>query len=257
MTEGGVDWNRVAKAISQQACVKLESDFIERLKELAGICGKASVNRVMLTRVGALLLKPDAPLVVPICHKYNRSGAHNMLTGNVAPIARAHIEFLAKVQRWFPDVYPIFLYSVQDAEDPMVLQSVGFDVAEFRRRMKKEMEELRRELADTRWRVATMTEIFPDLREREQVLQASVAKDSRFEARITSIAIDRADFFERAHCRSTEEMKRHVVAMAAQYLALSECSIAMGGGIVNHTSTNLAWYREGGATLLHNPVTTA
>ena len=51
-------------------------------------------------------------------------------------------------------------------------------------------------------------------------------------------------------------MRCHVVAMAAQYLALSECSIAMCGGIVNHTSTNLAWYREGGATLIHNPVTT-
>lgn len=264
MSEKQVDWQRTQKALGQIARrrnvteVKLMS-VVQILPDVVRNCGAFSQSRVSVLKIGAALLSERGRVLVPVCPDYTHvDGRYTFqgLNGGVSLLAERHISFLEQLKHLLGDVAVVFLIADHEADDKELCRATRTSASEFRQLVMSSQQATAERVKAHGWGVELMTTVIHDLVEREQQISAWLAGNPAFNQRIVSETIARRAMYSRINpaLSSTEQVAR-TIKTAAQYIALGEYAALHGYLICNHTTTNLSWYLQTQAAVLHNPIT--
>ncbi len=254
------DWRRVKAALRQAAqSVERVDELIPVLSSLVEKCGEPSRVSKMVIRIGKALLNPNCSIIAPCCPDYtHNNGRYNFrgLNGGISLLAELHINFLRGIQALIPvDVRIRLLYADHEADDPELRAATGKTKDEFDSLVRSSILETRRFVAPLGWDVLPMTEVIPTLVDDEKEIADWLATDESFGSKLRSETGARADMYSRIKLRwEWEEMLERTILTAAQYVALGRYAVENGQLVCNHTTTNLSWYLQTGAGVLHNPV---
>lgn len=254
-----IDWGRVRKALRQAARLTEQVDeLIPVLSSLVERCGEPSRTSKMVIRIGKALLDPNCSIIAPCCPDYtHRDGRYTFrgLNGGISLLAELHIGFLRDIQAVVPGVRIKLLYADHEADNPELCTATGKTKDEFDSLVKNSVLETRRFVAPLGWEVSPMTEIIPTLVDDEKEIVQWLATNESFRTRLKSEASGRSDMYFRIKLTWTwEEMLERTIQTAAQYVALGRYAAKNNQLVCNHTTTNLSWYLQTGAGVLHNPV---
>ena len=259
-----ISWGRVQSALSQAARTQGVSrkrlrDVVRRLPGLIELCGPGSQTRKVAIRIGATLLQGPPQLIVPSCPDYSHyRGRYTFkdVRGGVSLVTRKHILFMQAVAKIFPDMQVLALIADHEADDPALCQVAGISRKEFYTRIRRSVVSTRRAFRSQEldWNVALMTDVVPNLVAREAELMEMIRSEPRFQGHIESDTLERAAMYNRLRIRGREARRERTIRTAAQYMTLGQFAVDNGRLIVNHSTTNLAWYLKTKAGFLHNPV---
>jgi len=256
------DWHRTRKALSQEFRGDPLASRIERvidiLPRVLAICGGGSQNRRMILKIARALV-PERPVIyAPCCPDYGNDGETYTFRGlgcGVSLLAERHIAFLQPISDIVPEAHIVLLLADQEVEDAEILRAVGVDANEFKARMDASLEATKRRVAAYGWEAGFMTEKLPDLCQTEIAFAKTIEADDSKRVRLTSETISRTPMYARINrTMSLEEMFRRTVRTAAQYLAMGHLVARKNALVCNHTTTNLSWYGETNAAVLHDPI---
>lgn len=257
------DWSKTRKALSQQLrqtpdLMRLEF-AMELLPQVIQLCGEHSRHRRMVLKIARALSVERPTIYAPCCPDYSHDGQRYNFRGlgsGVSLLAEKHLEFLAeRVSPLLPRARIIFLIADQEADDPDLVTAAGISHAEFMRRIQLSLDALRVRTAAYGWEAGFMTEQIPGLREQEAMFAQALRSDQAKSARIQTETLARSPMYRMIRPNmAVPQMLERTIRTAAQYLIMGELAARQNALICNHTTTNLAWYGETGAALLHNPI---
>lgn len=256
------NWKKTRKALSQELRGGPFADraehAINHLLPLLALCGEGSWNRRAALRIARALV-PERPLILaPCCPDYGHDDGRYTFHGlgeGVSLLAERHIAFLERVAPVIPTAEIRLLLADQEVDDEEILRAVGVDAAEFRIRMDASLAATRERVAAHGWDVQFMTHAIPDLRQSEAAHASRIAENRSLDPRVTTETIQRQPLYQRVNrFMPLPEMRRRTIRTAAQYLAMGHYAAERNALVCNHTTTNLAWYAETSAAILHNPI---
>lgn len=262
--QNGIDWRRVRRGVLQEARRTGKLDVAERvltlLPTLIEQCGSASQHRRAIQRIALTLIQNDgAPSVIaPSCPDYAyREGRYTFggLGNDIALLTRMHVAFLLQVKELVPDMRVQILLADQEADDEELCRSCGIGSDEFRERVERSVVATRESVSVYGWTVSRFTDSVPTIVTDELAETQRLLADPSLRYRLTNDLISRAEMYARINPRMCpEQMFARTARTAAQYVVLGRYAAAQGFLICNHTTTNLSWYGDTGAAVLHNPV---
>ena len=236
--------------------VDITTDILSRMAE---ICGEFSQTRKMLIRLGKSLLNGEARILVPVCPDYaHRDGKYTFdgLCGDIPLLAQKHIAFLRRLQVVCPTLNPqvLMLMADHEADDPALVRTVRKSREEFLMLLNSSVEKMREAVVPMGWQVEAMTKIIPSLVEDEERVYQEICANPAYRGRIISDTIKRMGMYVKYGNLSPEEMEERTARTSAQYVVLGRYAAHHGFMVCNHTTTNLSWYLQTEAAVLHNPV---
>ncbi|MEK7193297.1 MAG: hypothetical protein AAB652_00740 [Patescibacteria group bacterium] len=268
METRNLDWQRIERAIKQEARrYNTENKVgwaLEATKRVIDFSGPASSSRAMCVRIGKILLGDTQTIIVPSCPMHyayeNDRFAFAGVNPGVSFLTEKHIEFLKKITGVLPEAKPIILIPDQEANDPDLLGAMKISAEELAEVMYKSIEATKNAVEPLGWQAKAMTEAVPDLSEREKQAAEWIRESEEFTLRINNDTIARQAMYYalasagRRAGMPVEEMVHRTIRTAAQYVAIGRYTAEKGYLVVSHTTTNLMWYFQTDAAVLHNPV---
>jgi hypothetical protein len=256
-----VDWKRLEKFVFQecrQSSVNPEI-VMDSLRSIVSLCGESVQSRQALVRIARALVATNcAPLVVaPCCPDYTHEGGKynfHSLRGGVSLLTSLHIQFLKPLSELLPDASVKILLADQEADDEALCRACNKTQTEFKALVRESIAATLEVVADHGWGVIPFTQFMPDLLVQERQIAEGLLKDRSASQRLSSEMFSRQEMYYRIGRFSAEEMMLRTARTAAQYLALGRQVRSESGMILNHTTTNLAWYAEADVAVMHNPV---
>lgn len=226
-------------------------------QQMTKLSAISPLSKQMRYRVGISLLY-GAQIVAPACPDYSHeNGCYTFrsVSGGVSLLANLHIDFLRQVQEIVPQAQITILLADHEAKDPALCRAIGVNQKEFSTLIAQSVRSTAQKVFDYGWQVLPMTTLISDLEEREAENIELIRNDPRYKQRITSDTIARMDMYRQiSHDFSTEDMTERTIKTAAQYLTMGQFVVSRNFIVCNHSTVNLCWYKESGATVLHNPV---
>jgi len=261
------DWRRIEAALRQGIRQKGEktnhvSAVIDQLKSLTQKFSNAHWSRASCTKVGKVLLTNNPVVIAPCCPDYaheNGRYTYKGLGGGISLLAARHIDFLCQIQQVVPDVAVLLLMADHEADDPVLCRAARKTREEFLELVQTSIVAIQEHINSFGWRIQAMTEIIPDLVVQEEKIAQRLGSTPEFRYRLTDETFSRLEMYDRiasaAGIRFNEkDLFARTIKTAAQYVAMGNFAAAKARIIVNHTTTNLNWYRQTEAAVIHNPV---
>lgn len=253
---------RFAKAMRQEGRgLGLDADAVASATEMTErvlvACGDHSKSRQMKLRIGKSILAGNRTVWAPACPDYSHvDGKYDFreLRGGVSLLAQLHIEFLHGLTAEVPGLLVKVLVADHEADDPHLCRALSISRDEFGARVEESVAATASAIEGLGWQALKMTDELPELVAREGEIAKRMAQDEGLAARITTDVLSRAEMYQRLGVSDEATMRERTIATAAQYVALGEFATEAGVLVCNHTTVNLAWYKESGAALLHNAV---
>ena len=213
----------------------------------------------MLLRLGKILLAVSEPaIIVPACPDYSHENGKytfRSLRGGVSLLSEKHIDFLKQITAILPEAKVLFLLADHEADDPELCQVVGKTREEFADLVSESVRATRARIGGFGWKAELMTVLIPNLIAEEERISEWIANNPEFTRRIVSETISRGEMYCKINRSFTQKEKElRTIRTAAQYLALGQFVARNSHLVCNHTTTNLSWYLQTEAALIHNPV---
>ena len=264
---GNIDWRRLKNSLHQVA--KLEfgegDEALARMRYVAGLledvvplCGETTKTKKMLLRLGTVLVKTDtSKILVPVCPDYAHDGekyTFNGLNGGISLLTQKHIAFLRSLFGILPEFQVLLLMADHEADDAALVRTTGKTKEEFLELLDSSIEQTRMAVAPFGWQVERMTSVFPSLVQDEREIYQWISNEPKFQQRIVTDTIKRMGMYAKYGNLGVEEMRERTARTSAQYMALGRFAAREGFLICNHTTTNLSWYLQTEAAVLHNPI---
>ncbi len=245
------DWKRIGKSLLQETKKGSEeiNDVLRKLEFLTSECGEITGNRKMLNRIGKVLLTENPIIVLTPCCQTLNSGSKLLV--------ERHIVFLQKVFKIIPSISPLFLVADHESEDVELCSAVGKTQEEFCLMTKKSMADINSLIEFFGWKAALMSETIPNLIQRENEIAQWIANENQFKVRLITETAARGNLYHniyRAKPMTVKEQMQRTIKTAAQYVVMGEFADQNNFLICNHTTSNLAWYLQTEAAILHNPI---
>lgn len=252
---------RNRSAIVQYAKTNGREDTVDRalaaLEAILPSLGPQSQSRVMINRIGIILLQEIVTVVAPSCPDYTHmNGKYNFNgVGTGLPLlSQLHISFLDNLVTKLPDVNYEIVVADQEAEDIVLCTKTGLTQDMFRERIYQSIKATNKFVANRGWKVSAMTERFPELRQLESKVAEEITNDLSLCDRIRSDTIARQNMYRNIGIGNFEDMKLRTIRTASQYCALAKIAAREQILICNHETVNLGWYNRYNAAVLHNPI---
>ncbi len=252
---------RNLSAITQYARTNgLESNVERALTALEAILpalGPQSHSRVMVNRIGIILLQETVTIVAPSCPDYTHTNGKYDFNGvgtELPLLSRLHISFLDSLATKLPTANYEIVVADQEAEDVTLCVRTGLTQTEFIEKIHQSIKTTSEHLTTRGWRVSAMTVRFPDLRRLEQEVAEEIANDKDLCDRIRSDTMARSNMYQSIGVRNFEDMRLRTIRTASQYGALAQIAAHEQILICNHETVNLGWYNRYNAAVLHNPI---
>jgi hypothetical protein len=252
---------RNRSAIAQYARANgLESNIeraITTLEAILPTLGPQSHSRVMVNRIGIVLLQETVTIVAPSCPDYSHvNGKYNFNgVGTGLPLlSQLHILFLDSLVAKLPNANYEIVVADQEAEDTALCARIGLTQTEFSEKIHQSIITTSEHLATRGWKVNAMTTRFPDLRRLEQGVAEEITNDQDLCSRIRSDTMARSGMYQSIGVRNFEDMRLRTIQTASQYGALAKIAAQEQILICNHETVNLGWYNRYNAAVLHNPI---
>ncbi|HCU31275.1 TPA: hypothetical protein DIC21_00850 [Candidatus Uhrbacteria bacterium] len=262
-----LDWRRIEKALRQEARQKTVfidvPTVIDELQKLTSNFPDAWWSRSMCRKIGCVLMTQKQPIAIaPCCPDYTHDkGIYNFhgLNGGVSLLAEKHVAFLLRLQQTLPRINVLLLMADHEADDEFLCLAVGKSRKEFIGLVEESVRATRKLVEPQGWRVEPMTAVISDLVTKEVEHQRQLINSSETFQRLKRETGERYSMYDKiaraARKRmSFEEMMERTAKTAAQYLVMGYFTAEHHHLVVNHTTTNLGWYTETEAAIIHNPV---
>lgn len=222
----------------------------EAALSLREVCGEASKSRQAVLRIGkALIAKPFPCILVPVCLDYGN------LNGQVPPMALRHLEHYERCREVLGEATAIFLMPDLESEDPSLRSNAKTSQACFAGLLAASRHALEQTVQARGVCVADMSCMIPNLAERERKTREWIRDVPSFAIRIQNDTIHRSELYNRTMGTASHEQRvERTIRTAAQYVMLGRYAVETRCLVMNHTTTNLAWYGKTDVGLLHNPV---
>jgi hypothetical protein len=259
-----LDWKRVRGALFREA--QTIDGALERLDrvqtllpKLIALCGTYSQSRKIALKVGRIMLGAAPQIIVPTCPAYpSREGKFRKVTTlgcGVSLVTRRHRPFLKRLVELVPEARITILVADHEARDPALQKATRLSQEEFSRRMAETVRATRRSVAPLGWEVLPFSEFFPSFLQCRAANIRWIGANPEFEAHIAADTLARERFYRLFCAAETPKAKRdRTVKTAAEYVCLGRFAAERGLLIVNHTTTNLAWYLKTEVGVLHHDV---
>lgn len=239
---------------------QLEHRFERALKTLEGIVpllGQQSRSRVMINRIGIVLLQEEVRIVAPSCPDYSHSQGKYDFTSvrdGVPLLSQLHIQFLEAITPAIPHARCEIVVADQEAEDIALCNKIGQTHDGFLDLIHKSILKTQEFIANKGWLVSAMTTRFPELRSLEASTAEMIAGDPDLQDRITNDTLSRSTMYQKIGVHDSDSMRKRTIRTAAQYSALAQIAARDNLLVCNHETVNLGWYNRYNAAVLHNPV---
>ena len=227
------------------------------LESILPSLGPQSHSRIMINRIGIVLLQETVTIVAPSCPDYSHvNGKYNFSgVGTGHPLlSQLHIAFLGNLAINLPRANYEIVVADQEAEDTALCARVGLTQAEFSEKIHQSIKTTSEYLATRGWKVSAMTKRFPSLRCLEQEVAKEIANDLGLYDRIRSDTMARSNMYQSIGVHNFEDMLLRTIRTASQYGALARIAAQEQILICNHETVNLGWYNRYNAAVLHNPI---
>lgn len=227
------------------------------LKNILPILGPQSHSRVMINRIGIILLQETVTVVAPSCPDYSHmNGRYNFNgVGTGLPLlSQLHIAFLDNLATNLPNANYEIVVADQEAEDTALCARTGLTQAEFSEKIHQSIKTTSEHLATRGWKVSAMTKRFPNLRYLENEVADEITNDAGLYDRIRSDTMARSNMYRSIGVQNFEDMRLRTIRTASQYGALARIAAREQILICNHETVNLGWYNRYNAAVLHNPI---
>lgn len=262
MNREQVNWKRIESFLLQKARGLGKSridvtNVIETLQEIIKRCGEFSQNRKMLQRIGTCLLQNEVTIVVPVCliTTVRKTGTTTNNEAELPTLAQKHIVFLRELIQILPTVKVIFLIPDQEAQNKDLCGDTGKSQTEFLDIIRDTFVSISNEIGPLGWTARYMTEVIPNLPEKETEVVSWVSSESGFGQRINTETLERIEMYRLTNRSLTvEEMRKRTLNTASQYVVLGRWASECGFIVCSHTTTSLSWYLQTEVAVLHNPV---
>ncbi len=258
-----IDWKRVRSGLFQ--CAR-KNDSLEELpkvyaflERVATLSGTITQSRQMLFRIGTTILMGGKTIVVPVCPDYSHDNGRytfQSLGSGMPLLAHLHQDFLERVLECGLSLEVLFLVADQEADNLELCRAVGKTPGEFRALVEESVQATADVLAIRGWKALAMTSAIPDLAQREEVALLALSANPSFRNRLKSETLQRVEMYQRIRRgMSASEMEQRTLHTAAQYVVMGQYAGEHHLLLCNHSTTNLGWYLQTEAGILHNPVT--
>lgn len=251
------NFSRTASFLRQYArsnnIIESKVDEVKRqLQSFISLTGEYSHSRVMLNKLGAALFQEEGRVFVPLCHTW---GDRSEFGNTLSPFVQKHIDFLKAICEVAPHLKPVFLVSDTEVCDNLLLRSLGKDSTELLFAIKRERDSIQESVRPFGWQAQLVTEYISDFEDRESSARKELQDAAELRSHLTTLTLNRWRFYKKMSVVNPQEKLSRTIQVAAQYLAFGKYAKEQGALIVTHTTTNVMWYREGGAVVIHNPHT--
>lgn len=262
-----LDWRRIRTALWQEARKTQNPEkipwIVERLESLIAASPNSDWSHVMLIRVGKIFLNQERPTIIaPCCPDYSHERERYTFYGlgnGVSLLAERHIAFLQKIQVVVPETEILFLMADHEADDSVLCQAVKKTPEEFLTLVHGSIAATKKRIEPLGWKVMAMTEAIPDLVAQEIEIVEWLKSNDKFRDRLKLESASRQSMYQKISLAArqkidSEEGVIRTIKTAAQYVVMGRFVAEKHHLVANHTTTNLGWYRETGAAVIHNPV---
>lgn len=250
---------RNRSAITQYARTNgLESNVERALIALEAILptlGPQSHSRVMVNRIGIILLQEVVTIVAPSCPDYSHVNGKYDFNGvgtGLPLLSQLHISFLDSLATKLPNANYEIVVADQEAEDTALCIRTGLTQTQFSEKIHQSIKATSEHLTTRGWKVTAMTARFPNLRQLEQEVAKEITNDQDLFNRIRSDTIARSNMYRSIGVFDFEDMQLRTIRTASQYCALAQIATQERILICNHETVNLGWYNRYNAAVLHN-----
>lgn len=230
---------------------------LSALENILPMLGTQSHSRVMINRIGIILLQDTATIVAPSCPDYSHVNGkydfNNVGTG-LPLLSQLHIAFLEKLATSLPNANYEIVVADQEAEDTALCAKINLSQSEFSEKIHQSIKTTSEHLATRGWKVSAMTQRFPSLRILEREVANEIAADTSLNDRINNDTAARSNMYQNIGVRNFEDMRLRTIKTASQYGALARIAAQEQILICNHETVNLGWYNRYNAAVLHNPI---
>lgn len=222
------------------------------------LCGEASQSRSATARIVTSLARCNLSptIVAPCCPDYGHyNGVYNFngINGDISLLAQQQIEFLEKLQLILPGMTVQMLYADQEALDPVLCMASQVNTQEFLALVESSAYQTKLAVGKYGWQVGFMSQLVPRFFAEERRYMGLISSP-KYSERIRKETFQRVGMYRRLARMGSEEMQQRTIRTAAQYLVLGDYVKSFDGMISNHTTTNLRWYNDAQASVLHNPI---
>ncbi len=227
------------------------------LEDILPILGSQSHSRVMIGRIGIILLQETVTIVAPSCPDYSHVNGKYDFNGvgtGLPLLSHLHIAFLDRLATKIPKANYEIVVADQEAEDVALCTRTSLTQAEFSDKIHQSIKTTSEHLATRGWMVSAMTERFPELRRLELEVAREIANDPCLYDRIRSDTMARSNMYKSIGVCNFEDMRLRTIKTASQYGALARIAAQEQILICNHETVNLGWYNRYNAAVLHNPI---
>lgn len=255
---------RLSKALGQSArnnnSAAILPAVIESLSAIIPLCGQSTNTRKAALRLGEVMLANNKlKVIAPCCPDWShQDGAYTFrgLNSGISLMAWHQIRFLRSIQETLSIPLEVKIaYPDQEVDDKHLLEWSQGDEQLFQKKIDSSILTTRAEVQKDGWQVCAMSEFLPDFRRQEEKVKAELRQNEKVRARIISETMHRMELYKKIHRDITpDEAIERTIRGASHYIILGKYAVANKVAISNHTTTNLSWYNETGAGLLHNPV---
>lgn len=258
-----MDSKRLYTALAQEAKGMNNPNIkeaVDATREVVEVCGDASRNRKMIFRIGKIILLSElAPTIIaPSCPDYTQENGRYTFTdigGGVSFLAEQQINFLQGITEVLPDAKVQVLVADQEAEDSKIAAACNKTPEEFRQLISSSVDATNAVLDGVKWTAQTMTSAIPAFYESEAKKIAELTSGEIYSRRLAEECKQRVSLYKSIDASlSDDEMLQRTIRTASQYLTVGGFAAESGYLISNHTTTNLGWYNDAGAAILHNPL---
>ena len=253
--------NKIFKTLKHEArkgSGRSPEECVEILRNIIPRCGPFSQGIKVCREIGLWLLRGNREIIVPVCPDYSHhEGKYDFrtLNGGVPLLAELHVLFLKEIVASIGSPLVTLLVADHEADDPLLCKVVGKSRAEFVSLIQSSVVELRKAVRDLGWKAEMMTTVIPTLVEQEASCAEWIRNDPSFEQRTKGDTVQRSEMYLQLNsAMKANEMLERTIRTSAQYVALGRHAKEKGMLVCNHTTTNLVWYLQAGAAVLHNPV---
>ena len=258
-----MNWNKYQKALEQfsrKTNTQHHLDAVmQRSEALFQICGPSTHNNRAMLKIGYTLLQSnEMKILAPCCPDYSHHRGmytFDKLNGGISLLAINQIEFLRALVKLGVKVFAKLVYADQEVDDWRMLDKVRTSESEFMHRINQSLAATKKLLKDDGWDVDLMTQLISSFRDKERELTLMIEANQSWRHRLQTETLQRTEMYLRIQnpLPAADALKR-TIRTAAQYMVLGNYAKETGYLISNHTTTNLGWYAETNAGVLHNPV---
>lgn len=245
------NWERIGKSLLQETKKSREdiNGILEKIEFLASECGEITSNRRMLNRIGKILIIQNSITVLVPCCQTLKSGSKILV--------ERHLTFLQKVSKIIPSIIPLFLVADHESEDASLCSAIGKTQEEFRLMALQSLRDIALIIKPFNWKVALMSETIQNLIQCENETAQWIAGEKQFKARLITEMVARENLYNniyQAKQMTIEGKMKRTIKTAAQYVVMGNFADKNNFLICNHTTSNLTWYLQTKAAILHNQI---